>query len=152
MQKLKWYLAIFLIGTIIGAGAMLYFVYRPASTVIADLRAESERAAEQYRTEIAEYSDLLSTARGRAQGLAEDLARAAKEHRAAVEQVGRLEDQARSLQELIGEIQASGGRASEYNRAIRDEAEGALGELRKYCAALAASLGYSGERDPPAED
>ena len=150
--KAKWILVAFAVGLLVGAGAVLYFVYRPASATVADLREQSDRAAEQYRAEIAEYSDLLSTARGRAGELAEDLGRAAEEHRAAVERVGELENQARSLQELIGEIQESGGRASEYNRAIRSEAEGALGELREYRATLAESPGDSGERDPPAED
>jgi len=150
--KAKWILVAFAIGLLVGTGAVLFALYRPASATITDLRAESDRAAEQYRAEIAEYSDLLSTARGRAGELAEDLGRAAEEHRAAVERVGELENQARSLQELIGEIQESGGRASEYNQRIREEATAALGELREYRAALESSSGDSGERDPPAED
>jgi len=150
--KAKWILGAFAIGLLAGAGVVLYTLYSPASTTITDLRAESERVAEQHRTEIAEYSDLLTEARGRAGELAEDLARAAEEHRADVERVGRLEDQARSLQELVGKVQESSGRASEHNRAIRNEAESALRELREYREALELGSGYSGERDPPAED
>lgn len=150
--KAKWILVAFAIGLLAGAGAVLYFVYRPVSAAIIELRAESERAAEQYRAELDSYTGLLAEARGRAGELENDLARAAEEHRADVERVGRLEDQARNLQELIGEIQESGGRASEYNQRIGEEATAALGELQEYRAALTGSLGDSGERDPPAED
>jgi len=151
-MRVKWILLAFAIGLLVGAGTVFVFMLRPSSATITDLREQSERAAEQYRAEIAEYSDLLNTARGRAGELAEDLGRAAEEHRAAVERVGRLENQARNLQELIGEIQESGGRASEYNQRIGEEATAALGELQEYRAALAGSPGDSGERDPPAED
>ena len=152
VQKIKWYLAALLLGAVLGAGIVLFALYRPASAAIADLRAESDRASEQYRTEVGEYTDLLAEARGRTGELENDLAQAAEEHRADVERVGRLEDQARSQQELIGKVQESGGRASEHNRAIRGEAEAALGELREYREALTASSGSGGERDPPAED
>lgn len=150
--KAKWILVAFVVGLLASAGAVLYFVYRPASSTIADLREQSDRAAQQYRAEIAEYTDLLSTARGRAGELASALEQAVGEYRSAIERIAGLEIQSRSLQELIGKVQESSGRASEYNRAIRDEAEAALGELRKYRAALAAGPGDSGERDPPAED
>ena len=152
MNALKWVLIAFAVGLLVGAGIVLFALYRPASATITDLRKQSDRAAEQYRAELDSYTGLLAEARGRAGELESDLARAAEEHRADVERVERLEDQARSLQKLIGEIQDSGGRASEHNRAIRGEAEAALGELREYRAAIESSPGDSGERDPPAED
>lgn len=145
MAKIKWYLAAFLVGAILGAGAVLFFMLRPASTTITELRAESDRAARQYQDEAAKYSDLLADARGRAGELAEDLARATEERRADLEGAARMEDQAQSLQKLIGEIQESDERASGYNRAIRDEAESASVELREYRETLEGSTGSGGE-------
>ena len=75
MNALKWILIAFAVGLLAGAAVVLFALYRPASATIADLRKQSERSAEQYRAEIAEYSDLLAEARGRAGELAEDLGR-----------------------------------------------------------------------------
>ena len=152
MNALKWILVAFAVGLLFGATIIYFGMRHSSSATVAELREQYEQAAEQYRAELTEYNNLLNAAREGAGKLAEDLGRAAEEHRAALERVEQLEDQARDLQELIGEIQESGGRASEYNRAIRGEAEAALEELRGYRAALAGSPGDSGERDPPAEE
>jgi len=152
VSKIKWYLVAFLIGAILGAGIVLITLYCPSSRTIADLRAESDRASQKYRAELDRYTGLLAEARNRAGELAEDLGRATEEYQAALERVEQLEGQARDLQELIGEIQESGGRATQYNQRIRGEAETALESLREYRAALAAGLDGGGGRDPPAED
>lgn len=152
MQKIKWCGIAFAIGAVLGAGLVLFTLYRPASATITELRDESDRAAEQYHEEVAEYSDLLAGARGRTEKLAEALGRAEEEHQADIERVARLEEQAHDFRAFIGAIQELGGRASEYNQAIRNEAESALRELQEYREAVESSPGYSGERDPPAED
>lgn len=150
--KAKWILVAFAVGLLAGAGAVLYFGYRPASTTIADLRAESERLSRQYRDELDSYTRLLSTARTRVTELTEDLRRADAAYRDAIDGAERLENQIRGLQELVGEIQESSGRAAEYNRAIRNEADTALGDVHRLRGILVKYRPSSGERDPPAED
>lgn len=152
MNVFKRILVAFVVGAILGAGVVLYFSYHPASATIADLRAESERAVEQYRAEVTEYSDLLAAARGRVEELAESFATEEADHQRSIDRVGRLEDRIRELESIgLAESEAY-SRALEYNRSIGDEAAAALRELREYSAAFAGSLDDSGKKDSQSED
>ena len=132
MQIFKWCAITFLVGAILSAGVVLYFVYRPASVTITDLQRKSKQLSEQHRIEADEDSKLLAKARETIEGLANDLARASLIYEEAINGAKQLESQVRSLQESNTEIQRSSGRASEYNRSIRGEAKNALRDLRGF--------------------
>ena len=132
MQIFKWCAISFLVGAIISAGAVLCFMYRPATITIADLQRESKQLSEQHRIEADEDSKLLKEARETIEGLADDLARAGVIYQEVVDGAKQLEDQVRGLQESNTKIQESSGRASEYNKSIRGEAENALRDLRSF--------------------
>lgn len=152
MQKIKWYLIVFAVGFIIGAGVVLGFMFRPASVTITELRDESKLAAKQYRTKTTEYNNLLGEAGGRISQLAKDLGRAAETRREDLERIEYLEAEARSLAELIINVQESSGRSYEHNRGIRTEADSALGELREYRETLTESISNSREGTSTTED
>lgn len=152
MQIFKWCAITFLVGAILSAGAVLYFVYRPASITITDLQRKSKQLSEQHRIEADEDSKLLKEARETIEGLANDLARAGLIYQETIDGVKQLEDQVRSLEESNTKIQESSGRASEYNRSIRGEAENALRDLRGFRRDLAEDASSNGARTSSEQD
>ena len=155
MEKIvKWIIVGALVLALIVGGIYaydrLYYLFK-SPAVIANLRAESERAAEQYRIETDEYNRLLRESRGRIKDLEADLAREETARKKDIDRIGRLEDQVKSFRKLDNEIQASGDRVVGHNQSIGSEAARALQELREYRAALAGSAGSIDSRDTDAE-
>ena len=148
----KWILVAFLIGAILSAGIVLYFVYRPASATIAELREQHDRDSAIYKRALHDNLGLLEAARGRAE-IAEDLAGRVQMEVARL--TGEAQDNERRFRELADRfdgIEAGNLRAEELNRRIAEEAERGLGEIRSFGRELPADSGDSPERDPPAED
>lgn len=139
MYETKWYFISFGIGFILGAAIIFAFVLRHDHKTITGLRAESERAAIEYRKQITEYNILLGDARERVGELQKSLDAETRAYTEAIGRVGNLEERLRKQTEIERSAEESNSRAIEYNRSIRKEAENALGELREYIEAIGSS-------------
>lgn len=150
--KAKWILVAFAIGLLVGAGAVLVALYRPASATIAELREQYERDSAIYRRALSENLSLLEAARGRAE-TAEDLAgRIQAEVERLTERARSNEQRFRELTGRIGEIEEGNLRAEELNRWIAEEATRGLEEIRGFGESLSGDSENGPERTPPAED
>jgi len=150
--KAKWILVTLTVGLLAGAGAVLYFVYRPASATIVELREQYDRDSAIYRRALSYNIGLLEAACGRAE-TAEDLA-----GRIQVEVTrlaGEAQDNERRFRELTDRfdgIEEGNLRAEELNQRIDEEATRGLEEIRRFGEDLPEDSGNGAERAPSAED
>jgi len=152
MKNVKWILVAFAIGLLVGAGAVLYFVYRPASATIAELRERYVRDSAIYKRTLHDNLSLLEAACGRVE-TAEDLSgRIQAEVERLTERALYHEQQFRELADRFDDIEAGNLRAEELNRRIAEEAKRGLEEIRGFGKNLPGDSRDSPERDPPAED
>jgi len=150
--KAKWILVAFAIGLLVGAGAVLYFVYRPASATIVELREQYDRDSSIYRRALSYNIGLLEAA-GRRAETAEDLAgRVQAESERLTERARRNEQRFRELTDRFDGIEAGNLRSEELNRRIGEEATRGLKEIRGFGENLSGDSGDGSERDPPTED
>lgn len=157
--KVRWLFVALMAGAILGAGAVLYFIYRPASSTIDKLLADAETVSRQHGEKIAEFGREVGEITVRAESL-ERLLREERETRRRIEErarrtenrAARAESRADELESIIRRGGEAGGRAIELSIEIAEENRLALDELRHYRETLEISSGNSAERNPPAED
>ena len=150
--KAKWILVAFAIGLLVGAGAVLYFVYRPASATIVELREQYDRDSSIYRRALSYNIGLLEAA-GRRAETAENLAGLVQAEVERLAGESRLNERRfRELTDRFGGIEESNLRVEELNRRIAEEATRGLAEIRGFGENLPEDSGNGSERDPPAED
>ena len=150
--KAKWILVALAISLLAGAGAVLYFVYRPAHNTVAELREQYDRDSAIYRRALSYNIGLLEAA-GRRAKAAEDLAgRVQAEVERLTERSRYNEQRFRELTDRFGGIEESNLRAEELNLRIGEEAARGLAEIRSLGENLPGDSGDGTERDPPAED
>ena len=101
--KAKWILAALAVGLALGAGAVLLFLYRPASAAARELRERAEAADRELAAALADNHRLSRELGDRIRDLEEALGRERTAGQRALERARRSEERARDLAEVVVE-------------------------------------------------